>query len=119
MEKLFEVDIFGLKVPVVSEPGMLQRTGTYGYADFDKMQIVMDTDLTKQIFVRTLMHEMIHFLMFRLNIDMHETLEEQLCEVVAQCLGENLYIKIPTRLYRPSRQAQRQKPLVQDPQGSD
>lgn len=98
MAKLFEVDIFGLKVPVVSEDGMLQKSNTFGYADFDKNQIVIDTDLKKELFIRTLMHEMIHFLFFRLNLEINETIEEQLCECVALCLSENLNIKLPRHL---------------------
>lgn len=98
MKKVFEVTVFGLKIPVFITPGLLKQEDTYGLSDFNKMRIVIDSSLNQKMFTHTLAHEMIHFMFHRLNIDMSPTLEEQLCETAIIPLFENLQIDLPPQL---------------------
>jgi Zn-dependent peptidase ImmA (M78 family) len=98
MKKVFDVNIFGLKVPVYVKKNLLNSQDTYGLSDFTKMIIVIDSSLNQKMFTHTLAHEMIHFMFHRLNIEINPELEEQLCETAIIPLFENLQITLPTRL---------------------
>ena len=98
MKKVFDVNVFGLKVPVYITAGLLKAEDTYGLSDFTKMHIVIDSSLNQKMFTHTLAHEMIHFMFHRLNIEMNPELEEQLCETAIIPLFENLQITLPPRL---------------------
>ena len=72
------------------------ETGTYGFCDFEVKpnRIVIDADLSLEDFTKTLAHEIIHFMFYRLNLDVPDLLEEQLCETTVIPLFENLQISL-------------------------
>lgn len=100
MTKVFDVNVFGMKVPVYLKDGLLKEKDIYGVSEFTKIRIVIDSSLNQKMFIHTLAHEMVHMMVHRLHLQISYDLEEQLCEIVIIPLLENLDVRLPAHLLK-------------------
>lgn len=95
MKKLFDVEVFGLSVPVYAKKG-LEASGVFGISEFTTKpkRIVIDSDLSIEEFTKTLAHECIHFMFYRLNLQLPYEIEEMLCETSVIPLFRNFRLSL-------------------------
>lgn len=99
MKKVFSVKVFGLTIPVYLKKDLLAQE-MKGYADLEKLRIVLDSKLKLDDFKKTLVHEMAHIMFFRLNLQLSEEIEEQICDTAFTPIFENFEINLPPKLQR-------------------
>lgn len=87
--------IFGKKCPIVKK----KLVGLYGYFDKEEFKIYIDPTIcdTDEKFMHTLIHEMIHGVLYRISVGqtgLSPDLEEIICDSVATQMLETFDISI-------------------------
>lgn len=87
-----QVIIFGRKIPVIYKKDLLKNQHLYGYYDYDKLEICIDSNLTPKVKFETLLHECGHALFHRAGLiqsKMSKDLEEVIVEQFSIMFAEN------------------------------
>ena len=92
-----KLKIFGQMIRVLKEHDLTETQGARGLCFQDKKLIFIDSDLTGDEYLQTLLHEVVHAVIQRTGI--HESgltdeVEEIICDNVATAIVENFKIKI-------------------------
>lgn len=89
------LNVFGQKVPIVKAP-IQKESNIMGFYEFDKKQITIDTSLSKEDEIHTIIHEAMHSLSHRMgwNQIIVPQVEELMCEHISTVLCENFDIKL-------------------------
>lgn len=92
--KLFDVNVYGEKIPVYRVDDLGENLGEYHYRD---RSIVMDGSLKLKEFKETLAHEMFHALIDILHIQIDRYREEELAEQSINPVFKNFEVKLTRR----------------------
>lgn len=87
-----KVNVFGLSVPIIQKKGLVASTGCMAYFDPVSKTIVMDASLSKEEYLSTLIHEVIHAVFHRAGLSQAKisaSVQEIICEQIATTIFEN------------------------------
>ena len=94
MAKVTEFNIFGLKIPVKRRVGMIELGSRYGHYDPELKEIHVDVKLKDKALLMCLMHEAVHAMHDRLNIEIDSVLEEMYCDLLPALIEENFNVSL-------------------------
>lgn len=86
------LNIFGMSISVLKDKNLSTNYGLRGVFYPVEKKIVIDNNMSGPDFLQTLVHELIHVVIFRVGIDqtkISEDLEEVLCESISTAVLEN------------------------------
>lgn len=92
MAKAIEFNVFGQIIPIIKKMNLKKMAHEYGHYNPETKEITIDSKLNEKDLVTTLMHEVIHAVHDRLNIQINPAIEEMLSEVITIALYDNFKI---------------------------
>lgn len=98
-----KINVFGMEIKIEKKDDLMVNEGCRGILYPSQCQMFLDKSLPPADELHTIIHEMVHAVIFRTGIDqtkISEDLEEILCENVATAVVEN-WKRLATVLDRP------------------